>query len=150
MNDKSDVTVHHRRKLAERADDDVLSVEPVHRGRRRRRVDTQHELQIVDYDVRNVMNVHRMRHCLRATNTQDICPARSSMSPPPFPQIDIIGAVVIVWRVRGKIIRSVLCNIVCNNCAQCIAHTYEQTNSSLDWVLSHWAHFTVLRFIFVL
>ena len=62
---------------------------------------------------------------------------------PPFPQIDIIRAVVIVWRVRGKTIRSVLCNIVCNNCAQCDAHTYEQTNSSLDWVLSHWAHFTV-------
>jgi len=40
---------------------------------------------------------------------------------PPFPQIDIIRAVVIVWRVRGKIIRSVLCN----NCAQCDAHTYE-------------------------
>jgi len=68
---------------------------------------------------------------------------------PPFPQIDIIREVVIVWRVRGKIIRSVLCNIVCNNCAQCNAHTYEQTNRSLDWVLSHWAHFTVLRFIFV-
>jgi len=67
---------------------------------------------------------------------------------PPFPQIDIIGAVVIVWRVRGKTIRSVLCNIVCNNCAH--AHTYEQTNNSVDWVLSHWAHFTVLRFIFVL
>jgi len=45
----------------------------------------------------------------------------------PFPQIDIIGVMVIVWRVRGKIIRSVLCNIVCNNCAQCNAHTYEQT-----------------------
>ena len=42
---------------------------------------------------------------------------------PPFPQIDIIGAVVIVWRVRGKIIRYVMCNIVCNNCAQCDAHT---------------------------
>ena len=68
----------------------------------------------------------------------------------PFPQIDIIGAVVIVWRVRGKTIRSVLCNIVCNDCAQCDTHTYEQTNSYLDWVLSHWAHFTVLRFIFVL
>jgi len=27
---------------------------------------------------------------------------------PPFPQIDIIRAVVIVWRVRGKTIRSVL------------------------------------------
>ena len=44
---------------------------------------------------------------------------------------------------------SVLCNIVCNNCAQCIVHTCEQTNSSVDWVLSHWAHFTVHRFIFV-
>jgi len=46
---------------------------------------------------------------------------------PPFPQIDTIGAVVIVWRVRGKIIRSVLCNILRNNRAQCNAHTYEQT-----------------------
>ena len=53
-------------------------------------------------------------------------------------------ASMIVWRVRGKTIRSVLCNIVCNNCAQCDAHTYEQTNSSVDWVLSHWSHFTVL------
>jgi len=56
------------------------------------------------------------------------------LSVSPFPQIDIIGVVLIVWRVRGKIIRSVLCNIVCNNCAQCNAHTYEQTNRSLDWV----------------
>ena len=39
--------------------------------------------------------------------------------------------------VKGETVRSVLCNIVCNNCAQCDAHTYEQTNSSLDWVLSH-------------
>jgi len=45
----------------------------------------------------------------------------------PFPQIDIIGAMAIVWRVRMKIIRSVLCNIVRNNCAQFNAHTYEQT-----------------------
>jgi len=53
------------------------------------------------------------------------------------------------WSVRGKTIRSVLCNIVCNNCTQSDAHTYEQTNSSLDWVLSHCAHFTVLRLILV-
>ena len=48
---------------------------------------------------------------------------------PPFPQIDVIGAMVTVWRVRGKIIRYVLCNIVRNksyNCAQCNAHTHEQ------------------------
>jgi len=56
---------------------------------------------------------------------------------------------MIVWRVRGKIIRCVPCSIMCNSCAQCSAHRYEQTNSSLDWVLSHWANFTVLRFIFV-
>ena len=37
---------------------------------------------------------------------------------PPFPQIDIIRATVIVWRVRGKIIRSVLCNIVLHNYAR--------------------------------
>ena len=44
----------------------------------------------------------------------------------PFPQIDITGAMVIVWRARGKIIRSVLCTIVCNNCTQWTAHIYEQ------------------------
>jgi len=55
--------------------------------------------------------------------------ANSSMlmfTVPPFPQIDIIGAMVIVWRARGKIIRYVLCSIVCNNCAQWTAHIYEQ------------------------
>ena len=40
---------------------------------------------------------------------------------PPFPEIDIIGAMVIVWSARGKIIRFVVCSIVCNNCAQCNA-----------------------------
>ena len=41
-------------------------------------------------------------------------------------------------------------------CAQCNAHTYQsinhllnRPNSFLDWVLSHLAHFTVLKFIFV-
>jgi len=42
----------------------------------------------------------------------------------PFCQIDIIGAVMTVWRVRGKIVRSVLCSIVCNNSAQCSAYTW--------------------------
>jgi len=44
----------------------------------------------------------------------------------PFPQIDA-GAMMIVWRVREKIIGSVLCSIMCNSCAQCNVHTYEQT-----------------------
>ena len=34
------------------------------------------------------------------------------------------------WRVRGIIIRSVLCSIVCNDCAQCNPHIYEQTCQS--------------------
>jgi len=69
---------------------------------------------------------------------------------PPFHQIDIIGAMVIVWRVRGKIIRSVLCNIVSNNNVHSAMQTHvNRPSSSLDWVLSHWGHFTVLRFIFV-
>jgi len=47
-------------------------------------------------------------------------------SPSPFAQTDIIGAVIIVWRVRGngKIIRSVLYSIVCTSCAQCNAHIW--------------------------
>jgi len=33
-----------------------------------------------------------------------------------------------------------LCTVQCTH--------MNRPNSSLDWVLSHWAHFTVLRFIF--
>jgi len=70
------------------------------------------------------------------------------LTPPPFPQIDIIGATVIVWRAEGKssgLFCAVLCAIVHS---ELHAHM-NRTNSSLDWVLSHWAHLTVLRFIFV-
>jgi len=54
----------------------------------------------------------------------------------PFPQIDVIRAMVIVWRARGKIITSFLCSIVCNSCTQWTAHMYimNRPNSSLDWV----------------
>jgi len=60
-----------------------------------------------------------------------------------------IRAMVIIWRVRGKIIRF-FGAILCATIVQSAMHTHMNTsNSSLDWVLSHWAHFTVLRFIFV-
>ena len=36
----------------------------------------------------------------------------STIGKPPFPQIDIIGAVVIVWRVRGKL-SGLFCAILC-------------------------------------
>ena len=34
-------------------------------------------------------------------------------------------------------------------CTVRCTHNMNRPNSSRDWVLSHWAHFTVLRFIFV-
>jgi len=49
---------------------------------------------------------------------------------------------MIVWRVTGKIIRSALCSILCNSCAQCSAHM-NISNSSLDWVLSQWGNFSL-------
>jgi len=67
----------------------------------------------------------------------------------PFPHIDIVRAMMIVWRVRGKIIRSVLCNIVCRIVHSAMHTHMNRSDCSLDWVLSLWAHFTVLRFIFV-
>jgi len=68
----------------------------------------------------------------------------STCGMPPFPQIDIIGAVVIVWRVRGKLSGlfcvKQLCTVQCTH--------MNRPNSSLDLILSHWAHFTVLGFVF--
>jgi len=40
-----------------------------------------------------------------------------------FPPVDIIWAMMIVWRIRRKIIRTVLCCVVYNTCTQWYAHT---------------------------
>jgi len=45
---------------------------------------------------------------------------------PLSPPIDSIWAVMIVWRLGGKIIRTVLCYVVYNSCTQWYAHTYIQ------------------------
>jgi len=56
---------------------------------------------------------------------------------------------VIVWRVREKL-SSLFCATFCAIIVHSAVHTrMNRPNSSLDWVLSHCAHFTVLRFIFV-
>jgi len=54
-------------------------------------------------------------------------------NPPPLPQIDIIGAMTIVWRVRGKIIRSVLCSsLLCATVVYSAMHTHmNRPNSCL-------------------
>ena len=42
---------------------------------------------------------------------------------PPFPQIDIIGDVVIVWRVRGKL-SGLFCAILCATVVHSPMHTH--------------------------
>jgi len=41
-----------------------------------------------------------------------------SVTRPLCPPIDVIGALVVVWRIRGKIIRTALCCVVYDSCAQ--------------------------------
>jgi len=54
---------------------------------------------------------------------------------------------VVVWRVK---LSGLFCAIVFAATVHSAMHTHmNRPNISLDWVLSHWAHFTVLRFIFV-
>jgi len=47
--------------------------------------------------------------------------------------------------VRGKIIGSVLCSIVYNNCAQCNAHSHSHTNSPNSYLLVRFS-FSVMFF----
>jgi len=44
----------------------------------------------------------------------------------PSPPLDNIWAMMILWRIRGKIITNVLCCVVYNSCAQRYTYTYEQ------------------------
>jgi len=39
------------------------------------------------------------------------------------PPVDVIWAMMIVWRIRGKIIRTVLCYVVYDSCTQWYTHT---------------------------
>ena len=56
---------------------------------------------------------------------------------------------VIVWRQEGKL-SGLFCAVLCATIVHIELHTHmNRPNSSLDLVLSHWANFTVLRFIFV-
>jgi len=64
---------------------------------------------------------------LTAITHTKILVAYFSVSEPPFPQIDIIGIVVIVWRARGKL-SGLFCAILCATIVHSVMHThYEQT-----------------------
>jgi len=50
---------------------------------------------------------------------------------------------------EGKL-SGLFCAILCATVVHSELHTHmNRPNSSLDWVLSHWAHFTMFRLIFV-
>jgi len=50
---------------------------------------------------------------------------------------------------EGKL-SGLFCAILCATIVHSAMHIHmNRPNSSLDWVLSHWAHFTVRRFVFV-
>jgi len=73
----------------------------------------------------------------------------SSQAAAPFAQIDIIGAMVIC--LVGKRENYQVCAILCARIVHSAMRTHmNRPNSSQDCVLFHWAHFTVLRFIFVI
>ena len=54
-----------------------------------------------------------------------------------------------VWRLRGKKNCSVLCCVRQLCTMICTQNDVSSFYSCLDWVLSHWAHFTVHRFVFI-
>ena len=70
----------------------------------------------------------------------------------PSAPVDNIWATMIVWRIRGKIIRTVLCCVVYNNCAQWYAHTHTWVFLKVDrWFRFRFAFLYVFcRFVCVL
>jgi len=89
------------------------------------------------------------RFCTADCRVSLYCAMVRPFLPDPLPQIDIIGAMAIVWRVRGKL-SGLFCAILSATIVHSAMHRHmNRPNSSLDWGLSHWAHFTVLRLIFV-
>jgi len=55
-----------------------------------------------------------------------------------------------VWRQEGRL-SELFCFVLCTEAVHSHKHTYMSSSySSLDLVLSHWAHFTVHRFTVVL
>ena len=71
------------------------------------------------------------------------CSEKESASPP----VDIFWAMMIVWMIRGKIIRTVLCCVAYGSCAQRYTHTYEQflkMSVSLGFVFLHLFGFNIL------
>ena len=69
----------------------------------------------------------------------------------PSPPVDIIWAIMIVWRIKGKIIRTLLCCVVYTSCAQWYTHTRAVLKDDcwllgLGLVFLHFFRFSVLCF----
>ena len=70
-----------------------------------------------------------------------------------LPPSDVIWGMMIVWRIRGKIIRTVLCYMLCMTVVHSDMHTYEQflkmsVGLGLDLFFVHLLRFSILVFWF--
>ena len=55
------------------------------------------------------------------------------------PPVDIIWAMLTLWRIRWKVIRTVLCCVVYNSCAQLYAHTWVALEVKCWWFTADYA-----------
>ena len=91
-----------------------------------------------------ISRVHRLACTVAVWLVVPYC-TWSSQSYPPSPPLDNIRVMVIVWRLRGNIIRTALCCIVWHN-VHSPHHTYVSSSyRSNRLALSHWDPYAVCR-----
>ena len=80
---------------------------------------------------------------------QEVYLSQRNSSCSPSPPLDTIRVMVIVWRLRGNIIRTALCWIVWHSVCSLQQHTYMSSsyrfNRLYRFGLSHWDPYTVYR-----
>jgi len=80
-------------------------------------------------------------------NNSHVCPPNKTNSMKTFRHFCLL---LYLSGGQGGKLSGLFCVILCATIVHSAMHTHtNRPNSSLDWVLSHWAHFSVLRFIFV-
>jgi len=102
------------------------------------------------YSIGSLLEIARKVHCLDEQKGCSVCAHVSFCWQTKC--VCFCQCLICVGTVRNAVPIVIL---ECRNAVPTLVHTAMHThmnrpNSSLDWVLSHWAHFTVIRFIFVL
>ena len=102
------------------------------------KISSPNDLYCVEWDVKH----YSTHSCLCIVNLMLCCAVWSGF---PLPSTRQHRVLVIVWRLRGNIIRSALCWIVWHN-VHCQQHTYMSSSSRSNRLgLSHWDPYAVCR-----